>query len=82
MIINSNNLPTRTTIESIIESDRNLINLKEQIIDSGLTLQEIVSTPLTELNTFLMEYLKLGSLAAKKAAEALQRGAGMSSITK
>jgi hypothetical protein len=67
----------KISLESIVSDDQNLIHFKGQILDSGLTLEEIRQTSLQELTAFLMEYVKLGSLAAKKAAQALQCRAGV-----
>jgi hypothetical protein len=69
-------------LEEILQSDSNLKNFKQQILDSGLTITEILSVSGDELQAFFQDYLKMTRFSAKKATEALYRRIGMVSITK
>jgi hypothetical protein len=55
----------------IINEDPNLKNFKSQIIESGITLEELSNISEEELAQFFAEYLKLSSFSAKKAAMAM-----------
>jgi hypothetical protein len=55
----------------MINEDPNLKNFKSQILESGISLEELFNISETELAQFFAEYLKLSSLSAKKAAMAM-----------
>lgn len=63
----------RKKLEEAIDSDANLVLFKQQILDSGLTVRDLLETPSKELEEVMMDYLKMKQLSARIAVSALQR---------
>lgn len=74
--------PCRKRLSAAIDSDSNLAKFKTQLLDSGITIDEILEKPDTELKEFMMEYLKLASFSAEKAVAALKRRVRLTPRTK
>jgi hypothetical protein len=72
-VISEEELASNNQLEHLLKRDINLRHFKDQILASGLTLDDIEQSTLEELQQFLGSYIRLPALAAKKCAQTLKK---------